>query len=74
MNKTKLLEYMTGFLMGAFLGFMITGVALQLYNLTCKWWLGCGFVPMTWWNVIPLPLYLGISMSINIAKLKLGDY
>jgi len=60
--------------MGAFYGFAITGVILVLYNLTCRWWLGYGFMPMTWWNAIPLPLILGISMSINIANLKLGNY
>ena len=60
--------------MGAFLGFMITGVALILYNLMCRWWLGCRFMPMTWWNTLPLTLILGISMAINIANLKLSDY
>jgi len=74
MNKTKLLEYLTGFLMGSFLGFMITCAALLIYNLVCKWWLGCAPVPLAWWNLIPLPLIFGISMSINIAKLNLGDY
>ena len=74
MNQTKLIEYLTGFLMGAFFGFMITAVILVLYNLTCKWWLGCGAIPMTWWNAIPLPLIFGIFMAKNIANLKLGDY
>ena len=74
MNKLKIIEYLTGFLMGAFFGFMITGVILVLYNLTCRWWLGCDDIPLAWWNAIPLPLILGISMSINIANLELGDY
>jgi hypothetical protein len=74
MKKTELLEYLTGFLMGATLGFMITGVVLGIYNLTCRWWLDCGYLPMTWWNAIPLPLILGFSMARIIANLKLGDY
>lgn len=73
MSKQQPLEYLTGFIMGALLGFGITAIILVIYNLLCVW-LGCAQMGFTWWNAIPLPLLLGISMAKIIANLKLGDY
>jgi hypothetical protein len=73
MQNTTTLEYMTGFLMGIFLGIGLTAIILVIYNLFCSW-RGCALIGFTWWNAIPLPLLLGISMAKIIAGLKLGDY
>jgi|GEM_PF-3047483 len=73
MQSNTTLEYMTGFLMGVFLGFGLTAVILVVYNLYCSW-RGCAVMGFTWWNAIPLPLLLGISLSKIIASLNLGDY
>ena len=72
MNSQHTLEYLTGFIMGAILGFGLTAVILVIYNLVCGW-RGCALVGFTWWNVIPLPLLLGISTAKVIAALKLGN-
>lgn len=72
MHTNTTLEYMTGFLMGAFLGFGLTAIILVIYNLFCYWW-GCAAMGFTWWNAIPLPLLLGIIMANAIANLGLGD-
>lgn len=73
MNRQNSLEYLTGFIMGAILGFGLTSVILVIYNLFCVW-RGCVLMGFTWWIAIPLPLLLGISMSKIIANLKLEDY
>lgn len=73
MNSVSLLQYLTGFIMGALLGFGITAAFLVIYNLFCLW-RGCVLVDFTWWMAIPMPLLLGISMSRFIANLKLEDY
>jgi hypothetical protein len=73
MNNTTTLQYLTGFIMGALIGFGLTAILLVIYNLFCLW-RGCGLVGFTWWNIIPLPLLLGIYMSRFIANLKLEDY
>ena len=73
MNTISTLQYLTGFIMGALIGFGLTAVILVIYNLFCAW-RGCALVGFTWWIAIPLPLLLGIFMSKIIASLKLGDY
>ncbi|MFN2233233.1 MAG: hypothetical protein ACK2U1_03325 [Anaerolineales bacterium] len=73
MNPLTLLQYLTGFLMGAFLGFGLTAAIQVIYNFYCLW-RGCVLVDFTWWIAIPLPLLLGICMSKFIANLKLEDY
>ena len=72
MNPQRSIEYLTGFMMGALLGFGITAITLVIYNLYCNWW-GCAGMGFTWWNAIPLPLLLGIAMANAIANLGLGD-
>lgn len=73
MNSQNSIQYLTGFIMGALLGVGLTFVILVIYNLFCAW-RGCVMMGVTWWNAIPLPLLLGISMSKIIANLKLEDY
>ena len=73
MNTISTLQYLTGFIMGALIGFGLTAIILVIYNLFCVW-RACALVGFTWWIAFPLPLLLGISMSKVIANLKLEDY
>jgi hypothetical protein len=72
MNTNSTLEYLTGFTMGALMGFGLTAIILVIYNLFCGWW-GCSSMGFTWWNAIPLPLLLGANLAIAIEGLGLGD-
>ncbi|MGW8227138.1 MAG: hypothetical protein ACWGOY_15460 [Anaerolineales bacterium] len=72
MNPQHSIEYLTGFMMGALLGFGITAIILVIYNLFCAW-RGCVVIGFTWWHAIPLPFLLGVIMANAIANSGLGD-
>lgn len=73
MSPSRSIEYLTGFLMGSFLGFGLEFSFAILYNLLAGWF---GWAPLrpAWWMMIPLPLVAGLIMSKAIADLHLEDY
>jgi hypothetical protein len=73
MSPQRTIEYLTGFLMGAFLGFSLEAGLEFSYNLLAGWFGWARFQP-TWWMLILLPLLLGLVMSKAIADLHLEDY
>lgn len=72
MNTRNTIEYLTGFLMGAILGMVFNWVGIELFRWVCNW-LGCPPPTPTWWNMIPLPLLMGLAMAIQIAHSPFGD-
>ncbi len=73
MNSQRSIEYLTGFLMGSFLGFTLEAGLVGAYNLLAGWLSWTKFQP-AWWVMLPLPLLLGMGMSKAIADLHLEDY
>ena len=77
--KTKRLDpiqYLTGFLMGAFFGFVAEGILLALSGLLFTWF-GWTRPEFTWWMpvlLIPIPLVFGRAMGRAIASMHLEDY
>jgi hypothetical protein len=71
-KKLNPIEFLTGFLMGAFMGICLD-LGFSAYNLLCAW-LGWAKISVTWWMLIPLPLVLGLVMGRAIASLHLEDY
>jgi len=73
MKKLNPIEYLTGFLMGSFLG--IFGDCLFLILLRfLRIWLEQAKLEIPWWMLIPLPLLFGLGMGKAIADLHLEDY
>ena len=73
MKKLNPIEYLTGFLMGSFLGFYGECLFLFFIRLVCIW-LGWVRLDIPWWMLIPVPLLLGLGMGKAIAHLHLEDY
>lgn len=73
MTHQRSVEYLTGFLMGVFLGFGLEAGLVVVYNL-CIGWFGLARFQPPWWLMIPFPLLLGVGMSKTIADLHLEDY
>lgn len=73
MKKQNPIEYLTGFLMGGFLGFFIEGAIVIMYNLLCTW-LGWARLNLAWWMLVPVPLVFGLVMGKAVASLHLEDY
>ena len=72
MNPQRSIEYLTGFIMGVFIGF---GLDLILYLvILAVGWLGGTHIAIKWWMMVPLPLLAGLFMSKAIADLHLEDY
>ncbi len=72
MNPQRSIEYLTGLIMGLFIGFGLDGV-LAVSIRIANGLLQSNF-KLTWWMLIPLPLLCGLFMSKAIADLHLEDY
>ena len=72
MNSQRSIEYLTGFIMGFFLGFGLNGL-FYVYNFICRF-LSCTQVKVVWWILLPLPILMGLFMSKAIADLHMEDY
>jgi hypothetical protein len=70
---TRSLEYLTGFLMGAFAGMVIEVAFWFVYYLFCLL-LGWTVLRPLWWMMVPIPFFCGIIMARFIAGLHLEDY
>ena len=73
MMKLDPIQYLTGFLMGVFFGFIAEGVFFIIFNLLCTW-LKCTHLDIAWWMLIALPMLLGVITGKTIASLHLEDY
>jgi len=73
MKKLNLLEFLTGFLMGAFAAAVLEGCLVIFFNLLARWSGWAPFQP-AWWMFLPLPLLSGLMMGRAIASLHLEDY
>jgi len=73
MTPQRSIEYLTGFLMGSFLGFVMEAGLVGIYNLLAGW-LGWARFEPSWWIMVLLPLLAGLVMSKAIAGLHLEDY
>ncbi len=73
MKKINLIEYVTGFLMGIFFGFLAEGAFIIVYNLLCTWQ-GWARLNPVWWMMIPVPFVTGLIMGKTIASWHLEDY
>ena len=73
MKKLNPIEFLTGFLMGSFMGIILEGVFVIIFNLLSPW-LGWARLAPAWWMMIPVPLVLGLMMGKAIASLHLEDY
>ena len=71
MNKTKVIEYLTGFFIGAFIGLFLDA-SILVYNQLSSW-LTLSQVRLTWWNMLPMPILLGLGMAKFIADRYLRD-
>jgi hypothetical protein len=72
MNPQRSIEYLTGFIMGVFIGL---GLDLVIYLGVILIKRLCGYqISVSWWMLIPLPLLIGAFMSKAIADLHLEDY
>ena len=76
MRKLNKLEYMTGFLMGIFMGAGLESVLLILINLVYSLVSETPFIYSRWMIIlaIPFPLVFGMAMGKAIASLHLEDY
>jgi len=72
-NEPRSIEYLTGFLMGSFLGIFLEGTFAAIYNLGCVWF-GWARPALAWWMVVPVPLVFGLIMAKAIASYHLEDY
>jgi hypothetical protein len=76
MKKPDSIQYLTGFLMGAFFGFFAEGILLIFCSLLYNW-LGRAHLELAWWMVLllfPIPLFLGMIVGKAIARMHLEDY
>ena len=74
MKKINPLEFQTGFLMGAFLGFSIEAILLIIYNFVLTNLFEWQKISPQWWWYLPFPIISGIVMGSAIANLHLEDY
>jgi hypothetical protein len=76
MKKLDPIQYLTGFLMGAFFGFFAEGILMIFCSLLYKW-LGRAHLELAWWMTLllfPVPLFLGVIVGKAIASMHLEDY
>ncbi len=72
MNPQRSIEYLTGFMMGVFIGLGLNLVIYLGFALLRR--LGWAQITVSWWMLIPLPVLIGLFMSKAIADLHLEDY
>jgi len=73
LNKLRLLEILTGLLMGLWIGGALEYCFVVLYNLFCRWQM-CALIPVFSWKLLMFPLLVGIFMANAIPQLPLSDY
>lgn len=76
MKKLDPIQYLTGFLMGAFFGFFAEGILLIFCSLLNNWFWRAQ-LELAWWMVLllfPIPLFLGLIIGKAIAGMHLEDY
>jgi hypothetical protein len=71
-KQLNITRYLNGFIVGFVFGALLIFVGLTLFNLYCSWQ-SCPPMVYTWWNFIPLPLLMGISMAVFVANYTLRD-
>ena len=75
-KRSDPIQYFTGFIMGAFFGFLAESILLIFLSLLFNW-LGWHSPPYYWSMVltlIPIPLVLGLITGRAIAGMHLEDY
>lgn len=72
MNIRDLIQYLTIFLIGALLGLGAEFLYRTIFNAFCRWQ-GCTLLDFTWWKMLPMPLLLGIVMTIAVIRSSPGD-
>jgi len=72
MKPQSSIEYLVGFFMGFFFGLGLN-IIFYLYNFLCKF-LGWVRLEISWWMLVPLPLFCSFVMAKAIANLHLEDY
>jgi len=76
MKKLDAIQYITGFLMGVFFGFIAEGIPLIACGLLYKWF-GRAQYELTLWMLLlmlPIPLVMGLLMGKLIASMHMEDY
>lgn len=76
MRKLNILEYLTGFLMGFFIGSMLESVLFFLFNKIYSLIFETPLAYSGWMIIllVPFPLISGMIMGKAIASLHLEDY
>ncbi|MBG0788561.1 MAG: hypothetical protein H0S79_26025 [Anaerolineaceae bacterium] len=72
MKPQRTIEYLTGFIMGLFLGLGLDGIFIIFIRLINR--LSEAEIKFAWWWLLPLPVLSGLFMSKAIADLHLEDY
>jgi hypothetical protein len=76
MRKLNTLEYLTGFLMGIFIGASLESILFFLFNKIYVMIFETPFAYSGWMIIllVPFPLISGMIMGKAIASLHLEDY